>query len=556
MVQPGVTSPGEGRHRSRIRRLLLCCAIILALVGELHFANITFDDAFISFRYAENLASGHGLVFNLGERVEGYSNFLWTVLLTIPIWLRIDRFELGLLATAKLLGMLFSIGTLLVVTRAAALDRQPAERTSAPLAALYLATLVPFLMWGIGALETPLVTLLIAATIYLHLREDLAVRAGLPAIPWSYLVLCLAALTRPEPVILFLPLAALRLGRTLHVTGRRALARELAYLGLFAGPYATFIACRYGYYGQIVPNTYFAKVSGDELTAVRGGLYLERTFAHLNWATLGAVGCGFILLARRFSYRFCAVLLLCAVYVVAVFYEGGDWMPACRMFVPMLPLVALLIHEAWVAVGALSLTHLAPRGGAPPWVIRPEWLAAWQQGIVTLRDNAKALAAMRAFRFVSYGALVLALVSGSVGSFDTVPVVGALSGLRGLRLDHSRYFGVARWMVREIHEPGLLAIGEAGVVPYYTRLPVLDFHGLMDLHIARLPGAMHRKFDAAYVFARRPKYVLLLVNRAADGKLSSDFLYSRALLEDSRFTREYSPLRDFEVAILYARKPD
>ncbi|HWZ90043.1 MAG TPA: hypothetical protein VNW92_14370, partial [Polyangiaceae bacterium] len=130
------------------------------------------------------------------------------------------------------------------------------------------------------------------------------------------------------------------------------------------------------------------------------------------------------------------------------------------------------------------------------------------------------------------------------------------SGLRGLRLDHSRYFGVARWMVREIHEPGLLAIGEAGVVPYYTRLPVLDFHGLMDLHIARLPGAMHRKFDAAYVFARRPKYVLLLVNRAADGKLSSDFLYSRALLEDSRFTREYSPLRDFEVAILYARKPD
>jgi hypothetical protein len=51
--------------------LLLGCALTIVLVGHLHFANITLDDAFISFRYGENLANGHGLVFNLGERVEG-----------------------------------------------------------------------------------------------------------------------------------------------------------------------------------------------------------------------------------------------------------------------------------------------------------------------------------------------------------------------------------------------------------------------------------------------------------------------------------------------------
>ena len=39
------------------------------------------DDSFISLRYADNLVSGHGLVFNPGERVMGYSNFLWVVLL-------------------------------------------------------------------------------------------------------------------------------------------------------------------------------------------------------------------------------------------------------------------------------------------------------------------------------------------------------------------------------------------------------------------------------------------------------------------------------------------
>src|SRR3954452_12539716 len=40
-----------------------------------------FDDAMISMRYARNLADGHGLVWNAGERVEGYSNFLWTLVM-------------------------------------------------------------------------------------------------------------------------------------------------------------------------------------------------------------------------------------------------------------------------------------------------------------------------------------------------------------------------------------------------------------------------------------------------------------------------------------------
>src|SRR6185369_14584728 len=72
------------------------------------------------------------------------------------------EFELGLLVVAKVLGVLLSVGTVLIVTRTAALGRSPEQRTTAPLAALYLVALAPFSMWGIGGLETPLVTLLIA----------------------------------------------------------------------------------------------------------------------------------------------------------------------------------------------------------------------------------------------------------------------------------------------------------------------------------------------------------------------------------------------------------
>src|SRR5205814_1773519 len=39
------------------------------------------DDAFIVYRYAANLAHGHGFVFNPGERVEGVTCFLWTLIL-------------------------------------------------------------------------------------------------------------------------------------------------------------------------------------------------------------------------------------------------------------------------------------------------------------------------------------------------------------------------------------------------------------------------------------------------------------------------------------------
>src|SRR5438552_12188088 len=56
-------------------------AWLAILVGVLHAARLAWatDDAFISFRYADNLVRGLGLVYNAGERVEGYSNFLWTL---------------------------------------------------------------------------------------------------------------------------------------------------------------------------------------------------------------------------------------------------------------------------------------------------------------------------------------------------------------------------------------------------------------------------------------------------------------------------------------------
>ena len=85
-------------------RSIVLLAIAFAAFALMHVLNLNsiLDDAFISFRYAENLVNGHGLVFNPGERVEGYTNFLWVIFSTIPIALGLDPFSfarnLGLLS--------------------------------------------------------------------------------------------------------------------------------------------------------------------------------------------------------------------------------------------------------------------------------------------------------------------------------------------------------------------------------------------------------------------------------------------------------------------------
>src|SRR3990170_7632302 len=61
----------------------------IATDGRRYFS--LFDDALISLRYAWNLSHGAGLVWNPGEYVEGYSNFLMTLFMSIWTFLLTKR---------------------------------------------------------------------------------------------------------------------------------------------------------------------------------------------------------------------------------------------------------------------------------------------------------------------------------------------------------------------------------------------------------------------------------------------------------------------------------
>ena len=64
------------------------------------------DDAFVSFRYAKNLVNGYGLVYNVGEYVEGYTNFLWTLLIAAGLKLNLEP-----ILFSEVMSLLFFTGT-------------------------------------------------------------------------------------------------------------------------------------------------------------------------------------------------------------------------------------------------------------------------------------------------------------------------------------------------------------------------------------------------------------------------------------------------------------
>ena len=139
----------------------LVLATLLLISHALYDASLmdydVVDDAYISFRYALNAARGHGLTFNVGERrVEGYTNFLWTVMLIPAFWLELPVHTLSIA-----LGVLWATGCLVLLNRstAHALD----ARWLGPIAALLLAADGSFALWAVGGLESPLFSFLVLA---------------------------------------------------------------------------------------------------------------------------------------------------------------------------------------------------------------------------------------------------------------------------------------------------------------------------------------------------------------------------------------------------------
>jgi len=272
--------------------------LLIALVQAIQILWIC-DDAFFSLIYARNLSQGLGLVFQEGERVEGISNLLWTLILSIPYVLEMDPipFALGL-------GILFYIA---LISSACVLEKREFPELSFPIFPLALGLYHHLAVFASSGLETMSFTCCIFLGIETW-RRDSSI---------SMLLFSLAAVLRPEGGLFLAYFALLDL-----FSGKRVLPS----LGL------GFLLCvalgRVSYYGAPVPNTFFAKAG---FFWEDGILYLLSwfqdyplfPFVFLLWLVLGI---------RTFP-RESIPLGLYLLYVVSI---GGDFMRQ-RFWIPILP---------------------------------------------------------------------------------------------------------------------------------------------------------------------------------------------------------------------------
>jgi len=338
-------------HAARLATL----AILLAHAWIYRFLT---DDAFISFRYARNLSHGHGLVFNPGlERVEGFSNLLWTLLLA-----GLDRLGLAPERVAIPIGFALTAALWLLVSEW--MRRRWPGRDQAPalVALLFLALSRSVAVWSTSGLETRLFELLVVGGLLrLTVETEAILEARVPGPPLAAWLLGLASLTRPDGVLIAgcALAAATFLQRRASRGWRAALARVWPWLALVA----TLEVFRRAYFGAWVPNTYFAKVGG-RFQWQAGFEYVAAfalEYAAFLWVPLLAVGIARLARDRGRAQLalFAAAMIPYGIYVIAIGGDHFEYRPLDLFF----PLAALLIGEGlrgWAAAGG---------GAGPAWVM-------------------------------------------------------------------------------------------------------------------------------------------------------------------------------------------
>ncbi len=461
------------------------------------------DDAFISFRYARNLLEGHGLVFNPGEYVEGYTNLLW-VLELAALWkvLGIPPEQAApWLSVACTVGVVAMLGVWLV--------RLPQLRHRwlvAWMAFGLLCSSATFAVWTSGGgLETRQFTLfIVVAVVCLSLWRSK--RWGLVV---ASLSLALAAYTRPEGLLI----GGLCIGwfalQSMADAGRaRPDWRRLAWLAM---PFVVLVAAhylfRYAYYGEWLPNTYYAK-------HVRP--WYESGFRYL-WAAALETGLYLILplaaVAARNRWRahrdgtFALPLLLIGVHVAYVMRIGGDHFE----YRPLDFYWPLLAFPA-----AVGIVHLGARLAGGRWRPRLPGLGARACAVaifVPVLFYASAIQGALLFEGAAIRERIIGLHielddenAGWLLAAPGMPILVAISNdLRRLAVQQGvaspfvehREFARSRlrfWksyekMERGVFPPDALMAGSAlGIQFYYLPdLKVIDQHGLTDATIARNP---------------------------------------------------------------------
>ncbi len=466
-------TPGANGKNDRVRRIAGVAAALAAAQTAWFWKSGIYDDAYITFRYARNLARGFGPVFNVGERVEGCTTFLQMAVLAAFAWLGVD---LRLAATAIGFGCLFAIaiaGARFIVRA----ETAAGDETAWPwFFAVLLVGCSPATFWAKSGMETTWYAAAYFGALLVASRE--VQRERLPL--GSALLTTAAALLRPDGVALA---GAIGL-YWLTAAPRRRWRNAAAFGAIFAILYGGYFAWRYHYYGYLAPNTYYAKVgSGSARLVLRGLIYTVWSVLWMYFPLLAA-WLGARAARRRLPLAPWEKLFLFGAgsQIALTIWTGGDYLPYYRFLLPLLPTSLLLV---------------------------------WNFDRKLTGDVAPASRAAQRLRLHLRPLPLLGLLI----AVNVALWLGGANGLRSMiSTTLTRKWEQEAEQMKPLLPPDAVVAADAiGASGYILDLPLIDIMGLTDATIAHLPirtgagQAGHEKFDPDYILSRAPDFILTCV---------------------------------------------
>ncbi len=445
--------------------------MVLLGIHALGFFRLRMDDSYITYRYARNLADGVGPVWNPGEHVEGYTSFLWMLLLALMHLAGID-----IEFAALLLGIGSMVALFLLLWRVWARLLPEGDDGGIPPylviagAGLLVAASKSLGQWTMAGLETPLAGALMVGVVVTYQRESRT-----PGIPWSAVVLTAAVMTRPEMAFMAAITLAFFLDQAIVERDPRRWRHLAAFAITFGGLAGTWFIWRWSYYGYFYPNTYYVKFGPRDLMIERGWTYVSQYWWTYLLAPSLIASAVLPFLARGVRRRDAAFLCVVSViWLLAVIQEGGDAFARARFIAPA-------IAPLYIALTATTseLLRRIPLQRA-------------------YKSSAFAAAVVLAALVLSWSPHISAELDGNRRQMDVDRTSGEL-----FRQNLPREY--------------VVAVIAAGMVPYASHQRSLDMLGLNDETIAHTKVADfgtglagHEKFNLTYVLdERRPEIIAI-----------------------------------------------
>jgi hypothetical protein len=491
----------------RFRRLInpQTIVFVVSFIARILPEPRTIDDAFITFRYAQNLLDGHGLVYNPGEAVLGTTTPVYALLMTGLGLLfgggQVPFPTISLVANA----LVDSVTCLLLVKLGETLGYRRAGLSAAMIWAI-----APYsVTFAIGGMETSLFVLMMVSTLYLHSTNRPILASFFAA---------LGVLTRPDALLFIMPLIFERLRQIgMHWRRRRQLQNTAAgEIAAFGGPLTIWAVIGFIVYGNPIPHSILAKVAAYRLPADAA---LTRLLQHYGTPFLGHD-------------------------VLGIWWIGAGLLIYLTLFLIGASGVVQKNIHTW-PLFAFPWIYLIAYAMANPLIFRwyltpplPFYFLGILIGVERIGNRWKPPAVLAIFTALTF----LSTLTGWTLHPDHGPKNPAPE-MAYIKLE-LLYQRAAEELQDQIGPDQVLAAGDIGALGYYTGARILDTIGLISpqsLPYYPIPASM---YEINYAIP-----VDLILESNPDFFVTLEVYIRRTLLSTEAFNQRYELLERFETDI-------